>query len=198
MPVTKQCVVCGAAFQQPPSRAQRVTMCSRACMGLAARKGIAERFWTKVDKEGPVLRPELGPCWLWTGDQHNAGYGRLTNWVDGRRAKPLYAHRVSWELAHGERPAGFDVLHRCDNPPCVNPDHLFLGTQLDNMRDRDAKGRVRHGDQHVAARLTAEKVRRIRALYATGAVSHRQLGKLFDVSHVTIGDVLEGKTWRRA
>jgi hypothetical protein len=99
---------------------------------------VAERFWPKVDRSG-------GPdaCWPWTATVRSDGYGMID--VGG---KMVGAHRVSWEIANGPIPVGGDyhgtcVLHRCDNPLCVNPSHLFLGTNDDNTKDRDAKGRAR-------------------------------------------------------
>lgn len=89
----------------------------------------AERFWTKVDKSGE--------CWLWQAACDNHGYGCF--WFGGRLQK---SSRVSWSLAHGD-PGELFVLHRCDNPRCVNPEHLFLGTQQDNLIDMRAKGRGR-------------------------------------------------------
>jgi hypothetical protein len=88
-----------------------------------------DRFWEKVDKSGD--------CWLWTGHRGCKGYGAA--WAEGRHQA---AHRVSWELAFGAIPDGLHVLHHCDNPPCVNPDHLWLGTNSDNQRDCVAKGRA--------------------------------------------------------
>jgi hypothetical protein len=101
----------------------------------------AERFWAKVYKNGPVPQhiPELGPCWLWTA-YISEGYGEFESTT---------AHRTAWELTYGPIPLGFDVLHRCDNRTCVRPAHLFLGTDLDNARDREAKGRGRHGQRKV-------------------------------------------------
>ncbi len=112
---------------------------------------VCARFWSYVSKDGPTPEryPELGPCWPWTGGGINRRRG--TNygvfWSDG---KAVRAHRVAWELACGPVPDGLYVLHRCDNPPCCNPAHLFLGTDLDNMRDKVAKGRATAGDQHYA------------------------------------------------
>src|ERR1700756_2891954 len=96
------------------------------------RGRVEDRFWAKVAK-GPG-------CWEWQGKRHYKGYGHFTVRGQGRR-RTLKAHRVSWELANGPIPEGLHVLHSCDNPPCVNPDHLFLGTDMDNVHDRDAKGR---------------------------------------------------------
>ena len=96
---------------------------------------LAERFWDKVDRSAG-----LDSCWLWTGPRNRAdGYGSLSR--GSRDAGHVYAHRLSWEIHHGPTPAGLLVLHHCDNPPCVNYTHLFLGTQADNLRDMDAKDR---------------------------------------------------------
>jgi hypothetical protein len=118
----------------------------------------ADLFWAKVDKNGgvPAHLPDLRECWLWTASLFVGGYGRF----GAQRA-----HRVSWELHHGEVPEGLFVLHRCDNPRCVNPGHLFLGTQTDNMRDMWAKrrGRRPRGADVAVAKLDAEKVRALRA-----------------------------------
>lgn len=86
------------------------------------------KFWNQVDKSGE--------CWLWTGCRDDQGYGRT--WADG---KSTNTHRLAYRLAHGEIPESAYVLHSCDNPPCVNPAHLRIGTQLDNMRDRSERGR---------------------------------------------------------
>lgn len=101
---------------------------------------LAARFWSKVDKDGPV-HPLLGTsCWLWRAsvNPHN-GYGRIH--VGGKFGTVLLAHRVAFVLSRGEIPAGLRVLHRCDNPRCCNPDHFMLGTQLDNVHDAIRKGR---------------------------------------------------------
>lgn len=96
------------------------------------RRPVADRFWEKVQK--------TDSCWLWTGGSVPRGYGRFL-WPDGRKG---YAHRFSYELANGPVPDGLWVLHCCDNPPCVRPDHLWLGTHADNMHDMAAKGRKWH------------------------------------------------------
>lgn len=100
----------------------------------------ASRFWSKVEKH------EANECWLWTGGARIAtGYGRFYAF-----GEQILAHRFAWELAHGQVPDGLFVLHRCDNPPCVNVDHLWLGTKGDNNRDTAAKGRHWHHIQKMA------------------------------------------------
>lgn len=113
------------------------------------------RFWSKVDKDGPVPahRPELGPCWVWTAGKHEQGYGIFSS-----RSYPMRAHRFSWELHYGPIPDGLFVCHHCDNPPCVNPEHLFTATHLGNMRDCIAKGRHY---THNHAKLSEELARYI-------------------------------------
>src|SRR5262245_50376469 len=94
-----------------------------------------DRFWAKVNK--------TDGCWLWTAQVNNKGYGRFYYYPKTethRRSWGIYAHRLSWMLANGEIPEGMNVLHRCDTPACVNPEHLFLGTQADNMHDCKIKG----------------------------------------------------------
>jgi hypothetical protein len=94
---------------------------------------IAERFWPKVDRNGP------NGCWVWTGSLGAKGYGRIGSGARG--APTLLAHRVAWGFKHGPIPDGLFVCHKCDNPPCVNPEHLFLGTNRDNILDCMSKGR---------------------------------------------------------
>ncbi len=110
---------------------------------------VAERFWPKVRRgEG---------CWEWTGARSAKGYGRLTA---GRRGDGyLRTHRLSFELAYGPVPDGLFVLHRCDNPPCVRPDHLFLGTKSDNMRDAVSKGRLNTRSARAARAANREAMR---------------------------------------
>ena len=129
---------------------------------MATRKSTAERFWAKVDRsDGPDA------CWPWTGHRARRGYGQFKMF-----GRSVPAHRVAWELTNGPIPPGdhFGTMcacHRCDNPPCCNPTHLFLGSMADNVADRDAKGRgvflgpIRpsSGDQH-HTRLHPEKLHR--------------------------------------
>lgn len=110
---------------------------------------LLERFFSYVEKDGPVPPhcPDLGPCWLWTGATNQDGYGVF------RVARSLVrAHRLAWRLAHGRSaPSDRKVLHHCDNPPCVRPSHLWVGSQQDNLRDASAKGRTRNQHTKEAA-----------------------------------------------
>lgn len=143
-----------------------------------------ERFWSKVDT--------TGECWEWTRGRHRNGYGCFH--ADGRSYR---AHRFAWELTNGVIPNGLYVLHQCDNPSCVRPDHLYLGTQGDNMADCAAKGRlvtVRGASKHRAV-LNDDAVREIRRLYATGAFSQRELSKQFGVCNKVVCQVIHRQRW---
>lgn len=162
---------------------------------------VADRFWPKVNKDGPTIRPELGPCWVWTATAHN-GYGYLG--VGGRAGRPTQAHRVSWTLHYGPIPEGLWVLHRCDNPPCVNPAHLFLGTVGDNNRDMYAKGRAGtqtrphamvRGAAHHRSKLTDTQIQEIRAAYAAGGVRQKDLAAQYGVYQSTIGRIIRRNNW---
>lgn len=142
-----------------------------------------ERFFKYV-KQSPE-------CWEWVGSKCKNGYGRLN--VNGT---PVLASRLSFQIHHGSIPQGLNVCHKCDNPACVNPKHLFLGTQQDNVDDMKAKGRERHrclaGEQHPNSRLTVDAVRAIRASTETGV----ELSRRFNISLTVIYDIRNGKIWR--
>lgn len=124
-------------------------------------------------------------CWLWTGSSNPDGYGNL--WSGG---KMINAHRVSWSLYRGAIPDGLHVLHKCDVPQCVNPDHLFLGSHADNMADRAAKGRNGCG----AAKLSAADVLKILAL--KGQMLQREIGAMFGVSKQSVSYIHARQTWK--
>jgi hypothetical protein len=166
---------------------------------------IAERFWPKVNKGGPIIRPELGPCWMWTGCHVQSGHGQL--WVDGKMRS---ATHVALQLAGTPVPAGLFACHHCDNPPCVNTAHLFIGTAADNSADMSRKNRNRKGNDHPfhlhpelvkrgeevgGARLCTADVVEIRRLRGRGH-SLKQIGRMYDVSWTTIRSIDQGKTWR--
>jgi hypothetical protein len=150
---------------------------------MPARRPLDVRFWEKVVKSDG--------CWLWTGGL-NSGYGQIS--VDLR---PELAHRVSWILHHGSLDGDLCVLHSCDTPRCVRPDHLFLGTRADNMADCVTKGRNARGERMGSARLSAAKVAEIRRLRDRGALLG-SLAQSFGVHPVTIHDIVSGKTWAAA
>jgi len=148
---------------------------------------IEKRFWKYVKK--------TENCWLWTGAANKDGRGALGVWTEGTTK---IAARVSWEIHKGPIPEGINVCHHCDNPACVRPDHLFLGTQLDNIRDAVRKGRMRHvgssGEKNGRAKLTLEQVKQIRCR----AVNEMQkdLAVEFGISAAQISVIVRGASWK--
>ena len=177
------------------------------------RKPMLERLFAYVDKNGPVIYPHLSPCWIWTGTKSTYGYGAFYFWGSGGKWTMRVAHRIMWQLYNGPIPEGFWVLHTCDNPPCCNPDHLFLGTQEDNMRDMAQKGRGAIGEKngtytHPESRLvrvrgenmpnhklTWEKVANIRQKYKNGA-TRAALGREYKVSSTAIFHIVHNNKWK--
>ena len=157
--------------------------CSRRHDGERRQTSIASRFWSKVIK-GPN-------CWRWSGAKKD-GYGRIG---DKRTKSTLYAHRISWEIHFGPIPDGLNVLHDCDNPECSNPEHLFLGTDGDNVRDKVAKKRHSYGETHGAAILTEKDVLDIRRLRAAG-VSLGYLARKHGISPQTVWCVVRRLSWK--
>jgi len=157
-------------------------------MSLAMNEEAKARFMSKVDIGGS------DDCWLWTGTLDKDGYG-----VMGVGDRKIRAHRVSWAIHNGPIPEGMCVCHRCDVPGCVNPAHLFLGTQADNMRDMTIKGRsVQHpaspGEGHPCAKLTEAQVLAIRAECANGATQTR-LAERFRISSAAISRIVRREAW---
>jgi hypothetical protein len=141
------------------------------------------RFWSKVKK--------TTDCWLWIGSKGTRGYGQFWNGI-----KTVRAHRFVWEVTNGLIPEGLYVCHRCDNPLCVNPTHLFLGTQQDNMNDSIAKGRrdecYLHGEAHPGHKLTEGDVTAIREIRS----SQRDIARRFRISRRTVVEIIRGKKWK--
>ncbi len=154
----------------------------------------SERFWPKVEKGPP------DECWEWKGARHPSGYGFL--W-----AGPLYpsnerfakAHRLSWEIHAGASvPPGLCVLHHCDNPPCVNPAHLYVGTRAENARDRGLRGRGKEqrGEASPVARLTEKDVRAIiSALQDLPRRSQREIAEEFGIKQPQVSRIMLRKSW---
>ena len=152
-------------------------------------RSIEERLWAKVTK--------TETCWLWTGAKHEFGYGVLGAGVRGTGLRK--AHRVAWESVNGPVPDGLYVLHKCDVPACVNPDHLFVGTLKDNHDDMRSKHRgsnppPQRGSANVNAKLTEELVRAIRMLYANG-VMQKDIAVTIGVTRDTVSRAVTGKGW---
>ena len=144
---------------------------------------------SNLDKSQPPRAGMDSPCWEWTGPKERKGYGRF----DVHR-RPILAHRFAWWATHGAIPDLF-VLHRCDNPPCCNPEHLFLGTYADNNADRVAKGRNATGAKirasHPLNRLTPDLVREIRRSADTSEALAARIG----ITATAIRDARTGRTW---
>lgn len=142
---------------------------------------LERKFWPKVAKSDG--------CWKWTQLSDKHGYGIISH-----NGSNLFAHRVSWMIHKGEIPKGMSVLHHCDNPNCVNPDHLFLGTQNDNMQDMITKGR--HWSPFTAKRkLSDDAIRTIRKSFTKESV--KRLASEYGVTEGTIYTVARGQLWRR-
>ncbi len=157
---------------------------------MRAPRGKAPQTRTDWFQAKYRANPVTG-CWEWTAARNDCGYGRFS--VSGGRTVP--AHRFSYEMSRGRIPDGLIVCHHCDNPPCVNPDHLFLGTHADNFADAVRKGRHLppphpQGFRHPRTKVSAEIVNRIRALYAEGAGSQRILGRSFGLSQRTVARIV--------
>lgn len=167
------------------------------CKTCAIGSSTEERFWRKVRRGDP------NECWVWLGATRSGPlkYGKMT--VEGAY---MAAHRYSYELAYGPIPDGMLVCHKCDNPSCVNPAHLFLGTHRDNMQDCIEKNRFvfQHegvcpeirGAKNPNARLTDSDVRAIRDLYAAGGHTKTELSRMYHVGRTTITRVVDRFNWK--
>lgn len=183
-----------------------------------------QRFWSKVDRNGPMPSAYTGlttPCAVWVGSKHNQGYGQFKF-----RNKTWKAHRVAWMMTNdAEIPEGLIICHKCDNPGCVNGDHLFYGTDQDNADDMVAKGRACKGERHKLlcsqpprhageewrrlhpaknrprgekfwkVKLREKDIAEIRDLYNFG-FNQREIGKIYGVGQTAIGGVILRRTWK--
>jgi hypothetical protein len=137
-----------------------------------------ERFWSKVQK--------TDGCWSWMANRTIDGYGVLRLGDKNQRV-----HRIMWELTYGPIPVGLNVLHHCDNPGCVNPEHLFLGSQKDNGEDMSRKGRAPRGERQGGHKLTEAHVRKIRE----STDSERVIARRFNIDRSTAHRVKKGEAW---
>lgn len=179
------CKQCQNPFTPSEKRGKRpVVFCSRSCVYQQQHAQSLLRFWSRVTR--------TATCWLWHGPHDHHGYGRVRVTLQGQIL--LRAHRLAWVLAVGPIPHELHVCHTCDNPSCVNPAHLFLGTQADNTRDMALKGRGTRGTRSRFAKLTEAQVYAIRALEST--MSQRRIADLFHVSSGTVGYIHRRATWK--
>lgn len=165
---TFTCEQCGKSFTAKRWQFKRSkhVFCSLLCANQRHRS-TPEKFWSRVRK--------TETCWLWVGGKFKIGYGSFG-------APSKYAHRVSYEMHFGPIPEGMEVCHRCDVKACVNPDHLFLGSHADNMRDAAEKARMPRGENNTNAKLTEAAIREMRIAYAVGGVTYENLGQKYGVS----------------
>lgn len=203
--VGRLCVLCGKPYRaRPDVLAQGMgRYCSKSCSNRGRKQSLSERFAAIA---ALAERTEQG-CLLWPGTRDASNYG-VINADDGRQ---LRVSRLSLEMRIGPLAPGQLALHRCDNPPCFEPTHLFTGTNADNMADRDAKGRqakgdrsgarmhperVRRGEDHPRTRLTETDVRAIRAAYAAGGVSQKTIAGRYGITQGAVFQIVNRFTWR--
>jgi len=146
-----------------------------------------DRFWSKT------IKREIEDCWIWSASCFNSGYGAFH-----LRGKIVKAHRFAYILSHGEIPNELEICHKCDNPSCVNPAHLFSGTHKENMLDMHIKGRFVNTlvPGNKSAKLTIVQVKEIRFLYSTGAWTQKALAQKFSVYQTTVSKIIRWESWR--
>lgn len=149
---------------------------------------LVRRFWSHVDCSSE--------CWLWKSAKLPKGYGLFTV-NNGKRWQNVLAHRISWLIHNSSIPNELLVCHKCDNPSCVNPSHLFLGTCKDNLQDQVSKGRSRYGERHHNVKLTEKDVAEIMSLREKG-LTHKEIASKFGVSRNNVTNILNGRRWSKA
>lgn len=201
----RTCPTCDAQFYRPPSRIKpgRPNYCCQGCAWEGCRAENARRLVERFEER----RDKSRDCWEWTGGKTVAGYGLFC--TEGNRH--VLAHRFAYELAYGAIPDGLLVCHSCDNPPCCNPDHLWLGNDAVNAADMVAKGRstrgdrhglrqhpekAAHGERHTHAKLREVDVIAIRTRYAAGGVTMQALANEYGINCSAISNVITRRNWK--
>lgn len=160
---------------------------------MALRKPLSERLWSKVSKGTP------NECWIWNGYRNKKEYGMMS--LPGKGNGCILTHRAAWQITNGPIQNGLHVCHHCDNPPCCNPNHLFLGTNFENQQDCARKGRkpiptwFPKGEQHHQAKLTCQKVKDARIRYENGEAILDMIEE-FGVCFQTLYWAIIGLTWK--
>jgi uncharacterized C2H2 Zn-finger protein len=194
--VQLRCDYCGSLFNRAESqirlRGGEHAFCCKHHEFSFKEEMAAVRFWNSINFDGD------NGCWIWVGCTSEYGYGLISWKWPGRKSRSTLSHRVSWLLNMGEFDYSLDVLHKCDNPPCVRPSHLFLGTAADNMHDMDAKGRRRSkpsiGEKHPMSKLRDRDVVLIKSMLSAGDMVH-DVARCFGVSPHTIYKIRSGQLW---
>lgn len=189
----RPCEICGTFFvptTQNLSRPGTGRFCSLRCNGISHRIPIEDRFFARVGR-----KTESG-CVLWNGSFSKRGYGILAIYKEDGGCRSIGANRLSYQLFNGPVVDGLHVCHRCDNPACINPTHLFLGTNAENHADKAAKKRSAHGERNAGAKLKAWQVTEIRSRYQQGGISIAALAKEYGMSQYPIHALVKRITWK--
>ena len=196
----KKCPNCGSLFGRESCKRvsdfKEKKFCSRVC-SKKYRCGSNHHLYQSLEEKikNNIKVDEKTGCWVWQGwwrsKQKKGFYGGIK--VGG---VSLLAHRVSYEFYNGKIPKGMLCCHKCDNTKCVNPEHLFLGTQDDNMKDMANKFRGTNGEKGRHSKLTSNMVEEIRFAAKRGNMLHREIASIFNVSTTTITNIINNKIWK--
>jgi hypothetical protein len=193
LPKTKTCAACGGIITRGQNENsadwRKRRYCDKKCWLEDHYASEVDRFWQRVEK--------TDGCWLWRGQARANGYGEFS----GRGERHRAAHRYSYQTFVGPIPDGMFVCHSCDNPACVRPDHLWVGTPADNVADMVAKGRqatdkrVYRGESNSQCKLSEDQVMAIRSEYRPRVVPQRELAKRYGVSQRLINKIIAREVW---